>query len=109
MYKVLVVTQDEFGLGFRLAGVRTHIVSDSEEAREKVIEQLNSEEYGIILVDEELAEDFDDKLMKRMSESTEPLVVLTPVKKEFEAEVYSADEFSKFVAGIIGYEVRVKR
>lgn len=109
MYKILVITQDEFGLGFRLAGVRTHAVNDSEEAREKMIEQLDSEEYGVILIDEELAEDFDDKLKKRLSESTTPLVVMTPVRKEFEEEIYSADEFSRFVAGIIGYEIRIKR
>lgn len=109
MYKILVITQDEFGLGFRLAGVRTHAVSDSEEAREKLVAELDSEEYGIILIDEELAEDFDDKLKKKLSESTAPLVVMPPIRKEFEEEVYSADEFSRFVAGIIGYEIRIKK
>ncbi len=109
MYKVLVITQDEFGLGFRLAGVKTHTVRNSEEAREELVEQLNSKEYGIVLIDEELTVDLDDKLRERILESTLPLVVLTPVRKEFEEEaVYSEDEFSKFIASTIGYQIRIR-
>ena len=106
MYKVLVITRDEIDLGFRLAGVKTHAVRNSEEAREKLVEQLDSKEYGIILLDDELTTDFDNQLEKRILESDFPLVMLIPLRKELKKEI-AEDEFSKFISNIIGYRIRI--
>jgi vacuolar-type H+-ATPase subunit F/Vma7 len=63
--KLLVITTDELCCGFNLAGIRTIPVKDSEEAKEKIIEQINYKKPFIILIDEELFKDFDDKLKKK--------------------------------------------
>ena len=106
MYKVLVIVRDEIDLGFRLAGVKTHAVKNSEEAREKLVEQLDSKEYGIILLDNELTTDFDEPLERRIIESDFPLVMLIPLKKELKEEILE-DEISKFISNIIGYRIRI--
>jgi vacuolar-type H+-ATPase subunit F/Vma7 len=106
MYKVLVIARDEIDLGFRLAGVKTHAVKNSEEAREKLVEQLDSKEYGIILLDDELTTDFDEQLEKRILESDFPLVMLIPLRKELKEEILE-DEISKFASNIIGHRIRI--
>ena len=106
LYNVLVIARDEIDLGFRLAGVKIHAVRNSEEAREKLVEQLDSKEYGIILLDDELTTDFDNEMEKRILESEFPLVMLIPLRKELKEEI-AEDEFSQFISNIIGYRIRI--
>jgi len=106
-HKVLVITQNEFALGFQLAQVATYPVKNSQEAKSKLQEQINSKEYGIILIDEELTKNFDDKLKKTIFASDLPLIMPVPLKKEFK-EKPAEDEFAEFIRSAIGFRIRIK-
>ena len=56
MPKMLVVTDAETALGFRLAGVEVR-ETDAEGAQQALEEVIASNDYGLVVVDESLIED----------------------------------------------------
>ncbi|MCM8797943.1 MAG: V-type ATP synthase subunit F [Candidatus Omnitrophica bacterium] len=104
--KVLIITQDEFSLGFELSQVKGCAVKNSEEAKKKLEEIMNSKEYGVVLLDEELTKGFDLKFKKKVFASDSPMIMSLPLKREFR-EKPMEDEFLDFIRSAIGFKIRV--
>lgn len=107
MFKVLVITDEELGTGFRLAGVDVIEVSALSEAETLLRECMADESYGIILINEEYLSHFELKTRKNIEESTVPLIIPISVRMDWEFEDSRADYIGDIVRRSIGYQIRL--
>ena len=107
MHEVTAIVGPGQGIGFSLAGVRVQEAATREEVIALLEDGLGDERSGVILIDESLKEGLPDPLMKRIDESTVPLVVGVPVISKWEY-VHTSDEvFANIIHRAIGYRVRI--
>ena len=78
MYKIAVLGDRDSVLGFKALGLDTHFVETSEEAR-AALHRLAKEDYAIIYITEQLAEELTADIGRYKSEVT-PAVILIPGK-----------------------------
>ena len=110
MYKVLAIAGEDLSIGFSLVGIDTHSTENPTEAAEVLADAINGVEYGIVIIDEELASQFDEKTTKRMLASKIPLVISIPGKmhwRDTEA-LPSDDHVAKLIRQAVGYQLNVK-
>ncbi|MFB6207935.1 MAG: V-type ATP synthase subunit F [Candidatus Nanohaloarchaea archaeon] len=80
--QIAVIGKPEFTLGFELAGVtRTY---DRENYTEKIKQLVDSDELGILIVDENDLEDLPKRVLQTAEQSVEPVVV--PLSETAESE-----------------------
>lgn len=78
-YKIAVIGDKDSILGFKTIGVDTFSVTSSDSAL-TVLKKLVSEEYGVIFITEELAQDLAD-IIADLNKRFLPAVVLIPNSK----------------------------
>jgi V/A-type H+-transporting ATPase subunit F len=78
---IAVIGEDEFTLGFRLAGVQK--VFDKENYQEQVQELVERDDLGIIVAEQEDLEELPTRVQNKVEESVDPVVV--PLSEEGEA------------------------
>jgi V/A-type H+-transporting ATPase subunit F len=71
--KIAVIGDEEFTLGFELAGVNQ--IYGAENYRENVEELLEKDEVGIVIAHSRDIEELPARVKKRVEESVEPVVV----------------------------------
>jgi len=107
MYNVVAILPRGQGIGFNMAGIRVSEVSDREDALETLAAEMDNNETGLILIDEEYSQDMPQKLQKRVDESTIPLVVSVPIISQWEY-VHDQDErFERIIQRAIGYRIKL--
>ena len=72
---IAVIGSDEFTLGFRLAGVRTVFVANSENYQEKMLEAMSQPTIGILAVDAKDLEYLSFSVRAKAMDSIQPVVV----------------------------------
>lgn len=72
---IAVIGNDEFVLGFRLAGLRRVFVAHSDNYQEKMQEAMSDPEIGILAVDAKDLENLTPQMRSKVSESISPVVV----------------------------------
>ena len=78
MYKIAVLGDRDSVLGFKALGLDTYFVETTDEARH-TLHQLAKEDYAIIYVTEQLAENLSADIARYKTEVT-PAVILIPGK-----------------------------
>ena len=78
MYKIAVLGDRDSVLGFKALGLDTHFVETTEEARAS-LHRLAKEDYAIIYITEQLAQELTADIGRYKSEVT-PAVILIPGK-----------------------------
>lgn len=76
--KILVIGNQEAVLGFSLVGVHGMAVSTASEADQALDEALSTDDTGIVLVTEDVAELIEARMEQLKLRSTVPLVVEIP-------------------------------
>lgn len=76
--KILVIGNQEAVLGFSLVGVSGMAVSTASEADQALDEALSTDDTGIVLVTEDVAELIEARMEQLKLRSTVPLVVEIP-------------------------------
>ena len=76
--KILVIGNKEAVLGFSLVGVHGKAVSTVNEADQALDEALSTDDTGIVLVTEDVAELIEARMEQLKLRSTVPLVVEIP-------------------------------
>jgi vacuolar-type H+-ATPase subunit F/Vma7 len=104
---VAVVSDAAVALGFRLAGVRPHVVDSKDGAAELLPHLADDPQWGVILVQEDLMPDAPRTLRRGASDGL-PVVVPFPApsleRPPGEAEAYVAELLRRAV----GYRVRLR-
>lgn len=76
MYKIAVIGDKDSVLSFRALGVHVFTAIEGNEAR-RIIDKLAKEEYGIIFVTEQLAQEIPETI-QRYNNEVIPAVILIP-------------------------------
>lgn len=79
-FRIAVIGDNEFTLGFRLAGVRKVITAKKEDIQAKFEEALLDKETGVLAASQKDIESFPVRLQEKIRMSSRPVVV--PVSKD---------------------------
>ncbi len=108
MPRMLVLTDSETAIGFRLAGVEVREAT-REEARKTLEQIIESEGYGLVAVDESLIDD-PVKAMERVMRGRE-LPVLLPMPSlgaAFGESDDAAAYMKDLVRSAIGFDIKIE-
>lgn len=99
---IAVIGNEEFVLGFRLAGLRRVFVAHPEDYQEKIIEAMEDPEVGILAVDGEDLKNLTPQMRARVTDSISPVVVTVggagmgdlreKIKRAIGVDLYKEDE-----------------
>lgn len=108
MYEhVTAVVPHGSGMGFTLAGVRVREVKDEHEAFDAVTEAIGDNENGVVLVDEEYALKYPQRLQKLIDHTIIPFVVSIPVIHRWEYGRDRAEAVGEMIRRAVGYRVKL--
>lgn len=91
---IAVIGEDEFTLGFRLAGVQK--VFSEENYQEQIQELVNRDDLGIVVAKQDDLEDLPGRVRNIVEESVDPVVVALSE----EGEATGLNEKIKRVIGV---------
>lgn len=107
MPKMLVVTDAETAIGFRLAGVET-LESTREDAQRDLEAVIASDGYGLVVVDEGLMADPVKALERAMRGRDLPVLLPMPgLSAAFDHEADATRYMSELVRSAIGFDVKL--
>lgn len=109
MAKVSVVVHQDLGIGFRLAGLEIVACDNSEEALESIHSLLEDRDQGIVIVEEEFLDGFEEHEREALLKRTIPLIVPIPGKLEWRGteEVPRDDYVARLVRQAVGYQLNI--
>lgn len=110
MYKVLAIVGEDLSIGFSLVGIDTHIAESPVHAAEALEEVINGDEYGIVIIDQDLASHFDEKMTECMLTSKIPLVISISGQMRWgDTEALPTDDHvAKLIRHAIGYQLNIE-
>lgn len=99
---IAVIGNEEFVLGFRLAGLRRVFVAHPEDYQEKIIEAMQDPEVGILAVDGEDLKNLTPQMRAKVTDSISPVIVTVggagmgdlreKIKRAIGVDLYKEDE-----------------
>ena len=109
MSKVLVIASGDLCLGFGLTGVETRPVKDVESAESALNAAVETGEYGIVIIDDQLLDGFDQRTRNTALAMTVPLVVAAPCDMKWrDVEDIPGDDYvARLIQRAIGYQLNV--
>jgi len=109
MGRLIVLTTPELEVGYRLAGVATHVVASSAEAEHALHELLDTEADDVIAVHEPFFHDLGRPLRRRIETLTSPLVVAMPAGRDADVEAERRARLLRMLWQAVGYEMTFER
>ncbi len=101
-HKIFVVADHSTCTGFRLAGITNAFKLEGFEAEKKLEELMNSQEAGIIIINEKLLTQMNYKLRQRIDKTAKPVVLAVPDKNGASEE---AESLKFLVKRALGFEL----
>jgi V/A-type H+-transporting ATPase subunit F len=109
MAQLIVVTDPDTALGFRLAGVEVSEVGTTEEAADRLLALLGVKEVGIVIYNEEYRAALPEKSQVALEESMSPVFFAIPVSQAKRAGEPRERYLARLLRRAIGYQVKIKR
>ena len=107
MHKVLVVTDAETAIGFRLAGVET-LVTTAEAAVHDLETVVTGDGYGLVVVDEGLVPDPIRAMERAMRGRDLPVLLPMPgLSAAFDHEADATAYMKDLVRSAIGFDIKL--
>jgi V/A-type H+-transporting ATPase subunit F len=107
MPKMLIVTDSETALGFRLAGVET-LETNAESVQKDVEAVIASDAYGLVVVDEGLVADPVKSFERAMRGRDLPVLLPMPgLSAAFDHEADATRYMKELVRSAIGFDVKL--
>lgn len=110
MYKVLVILPREMGGGFALTGVEVQRVNDAAAGEKALEAAMENEEYGIVVIDEGLMEEMDQRRVDRYFAQNVPLIIPLPgelVWRDVE-DMKQDDYVARLIRHAVGYQLNIQ-
>lgn len=95
---IAIVAERELILGFRLIGVEHSFIAEKEEGVKKLDELLREKKFSLIMVSESIKPYMDNRILRFIEISTDPVVVFIPVPGGEDLE--SVNELARRVLGV---------
>lgn len=109
-YKLLVITDPEVAVGFRLAGIDVEEVATPQEAESVLLKVIAGSNYGLIAINEEFQNSFSKSVKKVVDETDVPMVISFPAEA---ANVWRVEDKTDYVAALIrssiGYHIKLSQ
>ncbi len=105
-YRILVVVNSEIGPGFKLSGVDVVSPSTAQEAEAIIEKEMQSDRYGIIILDENFLEKFSEKTKNEVLDSVVPLIV--PVNLSRVSQESPEEYLENVVRRAVGFQIKVR-
>lgn len=109
MARLIVITDPDTALGFRLAGVDVREVGAQEEAAEQLLSLLRSRKAGIVIYNEEYRWGLPEKSLSEMEESVSPVFYAIPVSQATREGDMREHYLARLLRRAIGYQLKLKR
>lgn len=109
MARLLVLTDPDTALGFRLAGVEVSEVSTKEEAAARLLTLLRAKEAGIVIYNEEYQAALSEKSQIALEDSVSPVFFAIPVSQAHRAGEPREQYLARLLRRAIGYQLKIKR
>ncbi len=107
MGRLAVITDPATATGFRLAGAETYEAETPEQLRQKLLELIRAEGYGLIAVNGKLGADLGDEVGRLLRGRALPVVLPFPVPEK--GRVESGEEYlNRLVKEAIGFYVKLR-
>ena len=107
MHRVAVIVKEALGSGFKLAGTEVRVAPDSEAARAELRDLLGSSDSGLVLIEEDLLAGLDERTLKAVEESNEPLIVPFPSVRPGAEKRDEREYLGEVVRRAIGFQIRI--
>ncbi len=109
MARLIVITDPDTALGFRLAGVEVAEVSAKEEAAERLLMLLRTKEPGIVIYNDEYRTGLPEKSQIELEESVSPVFYAIPVAQATGGGEPREHYLARLLRRAIGYQLKLKR
>lgn len=106
---LIVVTDPDTALGFRLAGVEVIEVSTQEEATKQLGRLLKEKETGIVIYNQEYQTALPEKTRAALEESVSPVFYAIPVAEAKCVGELREHYLARLLRRAIGYQLKIKR
>lgn len=108
MYKLVVLTDPESAVGFRLAGVDVVEAVVPEDVKKKLISLINDDTAGIVAVNEDLMNFIDSRMREKIDNIYRPIVVSIPVVKKMEITPERREYIASLIRRAVGFEIKLR-
>ncbi|WP_447976662.1 V-type ATP synthase subunit F [Candidatus Nitrospira bockiana] len=109
MARLIVITDLDTALGFRLAGVEVVEVSAKEEAAERLLTLLRTKEPGIVIYNDEYRTGLPEKSQIELEESVSPVFYAIPVAQAKGGGEPREHYLARLLRRAIGYQLKIRR
>jgi len=107
--KIAVITDPETASGFRLGGMEVYAAQAAEQARERLAEMIETDDFALIAVDEGLLPEPYEAVERLMRGRDLPVLLpITSLAEAFAAGEEDATEYMRrLVKSTIGYDIKI--
>ena len=109
MTRLIVITDPDSALGFRLTGVEATEVSAEEEASERLLTLLRGKEPGIVIYNDEYRRGLSEKNQAELEESVSPVFCAIPISQVGGGGESREHYLARLLRRAIGYQLKLKR
>jgi V/A-type H+/Na+-transporting ATPase subunit F len=109
MARVVVVTDPETAMGFRLAGIEVLVCRKEDEAQHHLSEFLEKKESGIVMFDESYLSVLPERFLRRLEGSLQPVFVPIPHIQSWREGEKKEEYLARLLRRVIGYQIKIKR
>lgn len=107
MARVIVLTDAETATGYRLAGVEVR-EADRDTAQDVLAEIIETDDYGLVIVDEGLVEDPVESTERLMRERDLPVLLPVPsLGAAFGEDTDATAYMQELVRSAIGFDIKL--
>ncbi|MCL4341758.1 MAG: V-type ATP synthase subunit F [Candidatus Thermoplasmatota archaeon] len=95
---IAVIGERELVLGFRLVGVENSFIAEKEKGVEALQGMMRDKKFSLIMVSESLKSYMDQRTLRAIDVSTDPVVVFIPLPGGQDLE--SVNDLAKRILGV---------
>jgi vacuolar-type H+-ATPase subunit F/Vma7 len=110
LHKVLGIFPEDLAAGFALTGLEVIRVKDAEAGRGALLEAVANQEYGLLIIEENLLAAMEEGRSRELLERNSPLVIPIPgMLRWADPERGSADDYvAALIRRAVGYQMNIK-
>ena len=110
MPKILAITGDDLGSGLALTAIEVQSVPNAAAARDALLRAVESQDHGIVIVEERFTSEFDAKTEALIADTNVPLIVSLPAEMKWRdtEEAPQDDYVASLVRRAVGYQLNIQ-
>lgn len=109
MARLIVITDPDTALGFRLAGIEATEVAGADEAAGRLLALLRTKEAAIVVYNEEYRSAIPEPYQTAMEQCVAPIFFAVPVARAGRISERREEYLARLLRRTIGYQLKIKR